>query len=77
MGMKKKKTLCRRFVLNRKVDESGVSGTGLVAEGCEFSSGHCALTWLTYSDCVAFYDNIKTIEAVHGHNGNTEIVFLD
>lgn len=75
--MKSKKTKARRFVLNRKIDETGISGTGIVAEGIEFSSGHCALTWLTHSACVAFYDNVKSIELVHGHQGKTEIQFVD
>ncbi len=34
----------RRFQLNRIVDESGVSGTGVVAQGVEFDNGFCAMT---------------------------------
>lgn len=58
------------------MDCSGVSGTGRVAEGVEFSDGWCALTWLTgrYSS-VAFYPSIGAIEHIHGHRGNTSIVF--
>lgn len=67
----------RRFVLNRIEDASGISGTGVVAEGVEFSTGHCALTWLTFSACMSFYDNIKSVETVHGHGGKTQIEFLD
>lgn len=67
----------RRFELHRDVDTSGVSGLGIVAEGVEFSSGVCALTWLTSNKVVAFYDNIKTVETVHGHGGNTRVVWLD
>jgi len=33
----------RPFVLRRLVDETGVSGTGVVAEGVEFSDGTVAL----------------------------------
>jgi hypothetical protein len=35
------------FWLERVEDESGVSGVGRVAEGVIFSSGWCAVTWLT------------------------------
>jgi hypothetical protein len=70
-------THMRRFVLNRTVDETGISGIGIVAEGVEFHSGHCALTWLTATSCMAYYDNIKAIEEIHGHKGQTKIQFLD
>src|SRR5579872_1239536 len=35
----------RRFVLVRHEDVSGVSGTGVVAEGVAFSNGVVALQW--------------------------------
>lgn len=70
-------TKMRRFFLNRMEDETGISGTGIVAEGIEFSTGHCALTWLTPMACVAFYDNIKNVETVHGHGGKTKVEFVD
>jgi hypothetical protein len=71
----------RTFHLDRIVDESGVSGTGLVAEGVQFSSGKCVLAWRSgpkdagRSICV--YDDIRSIEAIHGHHGSTEVVFDD
>ena len=66
----------RIFVLKRGIDESGGSGTGIVAEGVEFSNGKCALTWRTRVRSVAVYDNIKELEAIHGHGGNTRILFV-
>lgn len=68
----------RAFVLQRDVDETGVSGTGVVAEGVEFSSGVVALTWLTeWPTSVVFHDRgIESVEAIHGHGGKTKIVFL-
>lgn len=65
----------RLFKLQRNEDESGVSGTGVVAEGVEFSNGMCAITWLTPYRCVNVYENIKTLETVHSHGGKTRIVF--
>lgn len=69
----------RRFVLQRDVDVSGVSGTGVVAEGVAFSSGVVALTWLSdWPTSVVFHDRgIESVEAVHGHGGATRIVWLD
>ena len=65
----------RRFHLDRAVDISGSSGTGIVAEGVEFSNGYCALTWRTLNTSVAFYPNMATLEAIH--NGQTRVVYLD
>ena len=36
----------RRFDLIREEDESGVSGTGVVAVGIEFPNGYVELQWL-------------------------------
>ena len=67
--------LSRTFVLRRVVDESGISGTGDVAEGIEFSNGKCALCWLTRYRSVAVYDSIRELEAIHGHDGKTQVVW--
>lgn len=68
----------RAFVLQRDVDATGISGTGVVAEGIEFSSGVVALTWLgDWPTSVVFHDRgIESVEKIHGHGGNTKIVFL-
>jgi hypothetical protein len=67
----------RRFVLERNVDESGVSGTGHVADGIVFWNGKCALSWRTEHTSVAVYDSINTVEAIHGHDGSTRVVWVD
>jgi hypothetical protein len=69
----------RRFVLRRIEDVSGVSGTGVVAEGVAFSSGVVALVWLSaFPTSVVFHDRgVESVEAVHGHNGRTVIEWLD
>lgn len=67
----------RRFVLNRQVDETGISGTGIVAEGCVFSNGWVALTWLTGHTSLVFYPGIRDVEFIHGHGGKTVIEWLD
>jgi len=63
----------RTFYLNRSEDETGVSGTGRVAQGIEFDNGRCALTWLTIYTSIAVYENIEMVENIHGHDGRTII----
>lgn len=65
----------RFFELHRSEDESGVSGTGVVAEGVVFWNGKCALAWKTEHTSVAIYDDIETLEKIHGHDGKTQVVF--
>lgn len=72
-----KSSRTRVFTLVRDEDETGVSGTGTIAEGIEFSNGTVALTWLTPMASIVIYNNLKMVEAVHGHNGRTRIVFKD
>lgn len=66
----------RTFQLHRDVDESGISGTGVVAEGVHFTNDKVAITWLTQYTSVAIYDSMETVEAIHGHGGKTRIVWL-
>ena len=65
----------RKFKLVRDDDGTGISGTGVVAEGIEFSNGMCAMCWLTAMHSVAVYPNVRQLEAIHGHNGRARVVF--
>lgn len=67
----------KRFYLARDTDITGVSGTGIVAEGVLFSTGWVALTWLTAVNSLVFYPSIDNVEAIHGHSGSTRIMWLD
>lgn len=67
----------RRFYLQRNQDASGVSGTGRVAEGCQFDTGWCALVWLTANSSMAYYPSIEALEHIHGHQGMTSVVWID
>lgn len=67
----------RRFNLVRNEDESGVSGTGTVAQGTEFDDGTCAMRWLTAKASTAVYDSILDLEEIHGHGGKTVIEWID
>lgn len=67
----------RRFHLQRDEDASGVSGTGLVAEGVQFSDGTCALRWLTATASTALYASADDVVTIHGHEGRTRLVWAD
>lgn len=69
----------RRFYLIRDVDITGVSGTGVVAEGVLFSDDSVILRWLgDWPTSVVFHDRgIMAVRHVHGHEGATRISFLD
>lgn len=66
-----------RFRLVRIEDESGISGTGHVADGVQFVDGTCALRWLTEKRSTAIYTTPQDLEAIHGHGGKTVIEWLD
>lgn len=67
----------RRFVLKRDSDVSGTSGTGVVAEGIEFSNGQCVIHWISQLEAVEIVANMSTVEKIHGHEGKTSIIWLD
>lgn len=66
------------FVLMRDTDVSGVSGTGIVADGVAFPDGTVALRWRGGNPTsVVFHDNgVESVEAIHGHGGATRLVWL-
>jgi hypothetical protein len=67
----------RRFQLLRHTDISGVSGTGVVADGVLWPDGTASLRWKGERPSTVHWDRIADAEAVHGHGGATEIVWLD
>lgn len=67
----------RRFQLHRDEDVTGVSGTGLVAEGVAFTDGGAVTHWLTGIRSTVVWENSEAIEKIHGHGGATRIVWLD
>ena len=67
----------QHFYLNRIDDESGVSGTGIVARGVILPSGHCVLEWLTFTSSICIYKNFSDISEIHSHGGKTQVVMGD
>ena len=72
----------RTFLVVRDEDVTGISGTGVVAEGVEFSDGTVALRWAEVKGphydrgvraTTVLHQNVTSVEALHGHNGATHI----
>jgi hypothetical protein len=70
-------TTARRFQLVRYVDVSGVSGTGAVAEGIQFSDGTVTLRWYGEWPTTSTWQGMDDLVAVHGHNGASVIRWVD
>ncbi len=72
----------RAFTVCRKSDESGISGEGVVIEGCVFATGHCIIHWLTPSPrgALAIFDSFDDFIKIHikpHPTNNTIITFED
>lgn len=67
----------RRFNLIRDTDVSGLSGTGVVVEGVEFSDGKVAMTWTGRLKSWCIYPSVEEMMEIHGHDGATRIDWLD
>ncbi len=65
----------RTFKLVRNEDLTGISGTGFIAEGIEFSNGKVALMW-NRSNSLGLFDTMQEMLNVHGHNGSTTAEFI-
>ena len=65
----------RTFVLVRDEDVSGTSGTGIVAEGVEFSNGQVAVHWLSQLESIEVCSCARVFETIHGHGGKTKLVW--
>ena len=67
----------RRFYFDRQTDVGGASGTGAVCEGVELSDGRVVLRWLTSLSSLAIYGSIEDAIAIHGHDGSTDLHWVD
>lgn len=75
----------RTFVLVRDHDVTGISGTGPVADGVVFPDGTVVMRWRdqTSPDAAArgvrpttvMHESVAAVEALHGHDGATRIVW--
>lgn len=67
-----------RFLLSRSVDVTGVSGTGVVAEGVRFSDGTVVVRWVVGDHrSTVIWPSIEAVIAIHGHGGATTVEWVD
>jgi hypothetical protein len=67
-----------RFVLRRRKDVSGISGLGDVADGVLWPDGTASVRWRGEHPSAVFWDRGRvSVEFIHGHQGATEVVFVD
>lgn len=69
----------RRFLLVRHDDPTGISGSGVVAEGVQFSDGECVIRWLVNGKpgSTVVWDSVDDAMAIHGHGNATERVWAE
>ena len=65
------------FVLVRSEDETGFSGTGMVADGVRFPDGTAVLHWRGPLNSTTVFESLEMLEKIHGHNGKTTVVWVD
>ena len=69
------------FTVCRQNDETGISGDGVVIEGCLFATGHTVIHWLTPAPrgSIAFFDNFDDFIKIHvsSHPTNGTIINYD
>ena len=67
--------ILRKFHVERDEDVSGLSGTGIVAVGVMYPTGRCIMEWTTPIKSLTEYHSIAELEALHGHEGRTRVVW--
>lgn len=72
-----KVAMSKLFNLQRDEDETGISGTGIVANGVVFPDGSVAMRWATDVASTAVYASIEDVEHIHGHGGKTRVIFTN
>jgi len=67
----------QRFILVRSEDITGVSGIGEVAEGIVFTNGMVVIRWLRKPYALGYFQTLKDVIRIHGHEGCTRVKFID
>jgi hypothetical protein len=68
----------RNFHLERIEDVTGVSGTGIVAEGTLFSDGQAVIHWVVGKHHTTTpHLSMESVQDIHSHQGRTRIVWHD
>ncbi|MFJ6559927.1 hypothetical protein ACIQMV_08600 [Streptomyces sp. NPDC091412] len=64
------------FILRRHHDVTGVSGTGIVADGALFPAAGksvAVVRWRGERGSTVIWDNLAHVKEIHGHDGSTVI----
>lgn len=69
--------LFKNFVLVRSEDETGISGTGIVAVGIMFPSGEIFMEWTSPIKSHEHFHSVAELDALHGHKGKTVVQWLE
>jgi len=71
----------RTFTVCRQNDETGISGDGVVIEGCMFATGHTVIHWLTPAPLgsLAIFNSFNDFISIHikPHPKNNTIITWD
>ncbi len=69
----------RSFVMCRRSDESGVSGTGNVLEGVQFSDGTVVLQWTSQPASTVIWGSFEDFWQIHvaSHPTNATVLTWD
>lgn len=68
----------RTFHLERRVDVTGASGTGRVADGVLWADGTVTVKWLgEHASEVSWPRGMESVIAIHGHDDRTTVVWHD
>lgn len=70
----------KTFIMIRTNDETGVSGTGKVLEGAQFSNGQVVVRWISDNSATNIYKNFDSFVNIHilSHPTNgTKIIWCD
>ena len=65
------------FELVRTEDVSGVSGTGVVAEGVVIHDGQVVMSWFGEYHTMEVSPSLRAIVNIHGHHGRTFVRWKD
>lgn len=69
----------KTFTLRRSHDETGVSGTGVVLEGVQFTDGHIAVRWRGEITSTSFWESLNKFLEIHvaSHPRNRSVLQWD
>jgi hypothetical protein len=68
--------MLKTFKMYRHEDVSGVSGCGVVAEGCLIcDTGEIIIRWIGSHSSINIYHSLDDALFIHGHQNRTKIIF--